>query len=63
MLQIQYRGAELKLPAGVDMDVVAAPLRPFSRFDRFDQGPQLLYCLKLHRSQAGDGLVAVVTQQ
>ncbi len=26
MLQIQYRGAELKLPAGVDMDVVAALL-------------------------------------
>ena len=27
MLQIQYRGAELKLPAGVDMDAVAALLR------------------------------------
>lgn len=27
MLQIQYRGAELKLPAGVDMDTVAALLR------------------------------------
>ena len=27
LLQIQYRGAELKLPAGVDMDVVAALLR------------------------------------
>jgi len=27
MLQIQYRGAELKLPAGVDMDVVTALLR------------------------------------
>jgi len=27
MLRIQYRGAELKLPAGVDMDVVAALLR------------------------------------
>lgn len=29
MLQIQYRGAELKLPAGVDMDMdtVAALLR------------------------------------
>ena len=27
MLQIQYRGAELKLPAGVDMDAVAAILR------------------------------------
>ena len=26
MLQIQYRGAELKLPAGVDMDAVAALL-------------------------------------
>lgn len=26
-LQIQYRGAELKLPAGVDMDKVAALLR------------------------------------
>lgn len=26
-LQIQYRGAELKLPAGVDMDAVAALLR------------------------------------
>ena len=26
MLQIQYRGAELKLPSGVDMDVVAALL-------------------------------------
>ena len=24
LLQIQYRGAELKLPAGVDMDAVAA---------------------------------------
>lgn len=27
MLQIQYRGAELKLPTGVDMDAVAAILR------------------------------------
>ena len=27
MLRIQYRGAELKLPAGVDMDAVAAILR------------------------------------
>ena len=27
MLQIQYRGAELKLPAGVDLDAVAALLR------------------------------------
>ena len=27
LLQIQYRGAELKLPAGVDMDTVAALLR------------------------------------
>lgn len=27
LLQIQYRGAELKLPAGVDMDSVAALLR------------------------------------
>ena len=27
MLQIQYRGAELKLPAGVNMDAVAAILR------------------------------------
>ena len=27
MLQIQYRGAELKLPRGVDMDAVAAILR------------------------------------
>ena len=27
MLQIQYRGAELKLPAGVDLDAVAAVLR------------------------------------
>ena len=27
MLQIQYRGAELKLPAGVDMDAVVALLR------------------------------------
>ena len=27
MLQIQYRGAELKLPAGVDMDAVAALLQ------------------------------------
>lgn len=27
MLQIQYRGAELKLPAGVDIDVIVAPLR------------------------------------
>ena len=27
MLQIQYRGAELKLPAGVDIDAVAALLR------------------------------------
>ena len=27
MLQIQYRGAELKLPAGVNMDEVAAILR------------------------------------
>ena len=26
-LQIRYRGAELKLPAGVDMDAVAALLR------------------------------------
>lgn len=26
-LQIQYRGAELKLPSGVDMDAVAALLR------------------------------------
>ena len=26
LLQIQYRGAELKLPAGVDMDAVAALL-------------------------------------
>ena len=26
-LRIQYRGAELKLPAGVDMDAVAALLR------------------------------------
>ena len=26
-LQIQFRGAELKLPAGVDMDAVAALLR------------------------------------
>ena len=29
LLQIQYRGAELKLPAGVDMDAVAALLRSF----------------------------------
>ena len=27
MLQIQYRGAEIKLPAGVDIDAVAALLR------------------------------------
>ena len=27
MLQIHYRGAELKLPAGVDVDAVAALLR------------------------------------
>ena len=27
LLQIQYQGAELKLPAGVDMDAVAALLR------------------------------------
>lgn len=27
VLQIQYRGAELKLPAGVDMDAVASLLR------------------------------------
>ena len=27
MLQIQYRGAELKLPSGVDMDAVTALLR------------------------------------
>ena len=27
MLQIQYRGAELKLPTGVDIDAVAALLR------------------------------------
>ena len=27
VLRIQYRGAELKLPAGVDMDAVAALLR------------------------------------
>ena len=27
MLQIQYRGAELKLPSGVDIDAVAALLR------------------------------------
>ena len=27
ILQIQYRGAELKLPAGVDIDAVAALLR------------------------------------
>ena len=27
LLQIQYWGAELKLPAGVDMDAVAAILR------------------------------------
>ena len=27
LLEIQYRGAELKLPAGVDMDTVAALLR------------------------------------
>lgn len=27
MLRIQYRGAELKMPAGVDMDAVAALLR------------------------------------
>lgn len=27
VLQIQYRGAELKLPAGVDMDAVSALLR------------------------------------
>ena len=27
MLQIQYRGAELKLPAGIDMDAVAVLLR------------------------------------
>ena len=27
LLQIQYRGAELKLPAGLDMDAVAALLR------------------------------------
>ena len=27
MLQIQYRGAALKLPAGVDLDAVAALLR------------------------------------
>lgn len=27
ILQIQYRGAELKLPTGIDMDAVAALLR------------------------------------
>jgi hypothetical protein len=27
MLQIQYRGAELKLPVGVDIDTMAALLR------------------------------------
>jgi hypothetical protein len=27
MLQIQYRGAELKLPVGVDIDAVATLLR------------------------------------
>ena len=27
ILQIQYRGAELKLPAGIDMDAVSALLR------------------------------------
>ena len=29
LLQIQFRGAELKLPAGVDLDAVAALLRSF----------------------------------
>ena len=43
MLQIRYRGAELKLPAGVDMDAV-----------RSQQSPQLLHCLRLHRSSPGD---------
>ena len=50
-LQIRYRGAELKLPSGVDMDAVAALLRsvPFNRYDGPDQSPQLLPCLWLHR--------------
>ena len=30
MLQIQYRGAEMKLPADVDLEAVAAVLRPIA---------------------------------
>ena len=49
VLQIQYRGAELRLPAGVDMDAVSALLRSIQW-----QGSQLLRCLRLHRSTPGD---------
>ena len=44
-LQIQYRGAELKLPAGVDIDAVAALLRSIQQdykmpdTDAYEKGP------------------------
>ena len=50
MLQIQYRGAELKLPSGVDIDAVAALLRSLQSLDRSGKSPQLLHCLWLYRS-------------
>ena len=54
ILQIQYRGAELKLPVGVDIEAVAALLRPFNRYDRSDKSPKFLYCLRLYRSPSWD---------
>lgn len=54
VLRIRYRGAELKLPAGVDMDAVALCSATFSHYDRSQLSPQLLHCLRLHRSSPGD---------
>lgn len=50
MLQIQYRGAELRLPGGVDLEAVAVCSVRFSHYDRSDKSPKLLCGLRLHRS-------------
>ena len=64
VLQIQYRGAEMKLPAGVDLDAVAALLRSI-------ESPMMNPRVRNYYSACGytdlglgiDGLAAVVTQQ
>jgi len=65
MLQIHYRGAELKLPAGVGMDAVATLLRSIqgSMIDLSKVHNYYVACGYTDLRLGIDGLAAVVTQQ